>query len=188
LRIIKGGDILQFEMKLIIGLGNPGKKYEQTRHNVGWMVVEKLKSEICEVEAGDEKIVLAKPITYMNQSGEAVKRLLQFNNLTIEQCSNDLYVIHDDLDIPLGSFKIQFGKGPKGHKGVESVERALGTKKFWRVRIGIENRQIKQLEQFQQLEHFTGEEYVLGKFTKEEMKVLEKTIPEVVERLMEKVS
>ena len=185
-------------MYLIVGLGNPGKKYARTRHNVGWMVLgclleklqtpnsklqtnKSLKSKTCKVKIGNQQVVLAKPLTYMNNSGAAVKSLITNYELRI----TNLYLIHDDLDISLGSFKIQFGKGPKEHKGVESVEKALGTKKFWRVRIGIENRSPQLLTPRSE---FTGEEYVLRKFKKEEMKVLDRVTSEVLKTLDEHIS
>ena len=108
----------------------------------------------------------------MNESGKAVKLLCQKHKVS----PKDILVIHDDLDIPLGAFKLQFGKGPKLHNGVASVENYLGTKDFWRLRVGVENRgqQVRS----------RGEEYVLSRFTKEELSVLEsittqKLIPDV---------
>jgi len=194
-------------MKLIIGLGNPGKKYEGTRHNVGWLVLDrmvqklqapssklqknskfkiqkKLKSAIWEEKLGKEKVVLAKPLTFMNNSGEAVKLL----TINYQLSTINLFIIHDDLDIPLGSFKIQFAKGPREHKGVESVERALSTKDFWRVRVGIEGRMSNVLPAQAgkcQMSNVSGEEYVLGEFTAGELRTLEKTIPVVIAKLIE---
>jgi len=193
-------------MILIVGLGNPGKRYAKTRHNLGWLVLEalashdatrnpqpatryqskfkikkRLKSAICETKIGSQQFILAKPLTYMNNSGEAVKKLIGNWKLEI----GNLIVVHDDLDLPLGSFKIQFAKGPKEHKGVKSVERALGTKDFWRVRGGIENRMSKVKCQKSKV---FGEEYVLGKFTREEMEILEKTISLIIEALLEKIN
>ena len=193
-------------MKLIIGLGNPGKKYEGTRHNVGWLVLDalarhetrntrhgtrdkleirrELKSEICEIKISNERVVLAKPLTFMNNSGEAVKLL----TINYQLSTINLFIIHDDLDIPLGSFKIQFAKGPREHKGVESVEKALDTKDFWRVRVGIEGRMSNVLPAQAgkcQMSNVSGEEYVLGEFTAGELRTLEKTIPVVIAKLIE---
>lgn len=186
-------------MKLIVGLGNPGEKYENTRHNVGFFVVDRLSdgdnvSEVngdsIIVEWGEDRqvytrsvsldaktAVLAKPQTFMNESGKAVKFLCQKHKLTPEE----VLVIHDDLDIPLGSYKLQFGKGPRLHNGVTSVENYLGTKDFWRLRVGIENRGQKAVGQ---QVRSTGEDYVLSKFSKEELNVLDslttqKLIPEL---------
>ena len=140
-------------MKLFIGLGNPGNKYKNTRHNVGWMVLDRLvssfqfpiesqlpsfkfeKSFNAEVLKMQD-VLLVKPQTFMNESGKAVKKLVDFYKVDMD----DLYVIHDDLDIKLGEYKIQKGVGPKVHGGVNSIENELGKEDFWRVRIGIDNR------------------------------------------------
>lgn len=186
-------------MKLIAGLGNPGEKYQDTRHNVGFFVLDRLSESgnVGEV-AGDpalvvwhedkgvytlkislapEAAVLAKPQEYMNESGKAVKFICQKHKVLPQA----VLVIHDDLDIPLGSYKLQFGKGPRLHNGVTSVENYLGSKDFWRLRVGIENRGQKVAGQ---QGRSTGEDYVLDKFSKEELEVLEsittqKLIPEV---------
>ncbi len=141
-------------MKLIVGLGNPGEKYEKTRHNLGFMAVDrffkdyqpvgktvwedskKTKSEIAQIEwdgKNIEKVMLAKPKTYMNNSGMAVKLVTSYWQIAI----SDVWVIHDDIDLPLGSIKIRFGGGSAGHKGIQSIIDALGTDKFWRFRLGI---------------------------------------------------
>ena len=149
-------------MKIIVGLGNPGEKYERTRHNLGFLIVEKFlkdfenvvktvwednkkfKSEISELEwsfgsAQDkhgkrvEKVILVKPKTYMNNSGLAVSLISQYFNIS----AFDIWVVHDDVDLPLGSMKIRFGGGSAGHKGVMSIMSSLGTEKFWRFRLGI---------------------------------------------------
>jgi len=136
-------------MKLIIGLGNPGKQYEKTRHNVGWVVLDKLsraltsalysqnnkfKSEISEGEMNGKKIIFAKPQTFMNNSGEAIRTIIDFYKINPE---NDLIVIHDDKDIPLGEVKIQKNKSSAGHNGVQSIINYLKTQNFTRVRIGV---------------------------------------------------
>ncbi len=143
-------------MKLIVGLGNPGEKYEHTRHNLGFMVVEqflkdfepiektiwseskKLKSDIADIEwkpkTGTlEKVILAKPKTYMNNSGMAISLLVTYYRVSIE----NLWVVHDDIDLPVGSLRIRFGGSSGGHRGIESIIERLGTEKFWRVRLGI---------------------------------------------------
>jgi PTH1 family peptidyl-tRNA hydrolase len=183
-------------MKLVVGLGNPGRKYQGTRHNVGFMVldglawqvqnlklkvqncnskfkiIKKYKSEVLEV--GD--IVLAKPQIFMNRSGEAVKKLVTSYNLPVGKARLQvisLFVVHDDLDIELGKYKIQFGKGPRKHNGLQSIYGRLGTKDFWHIRIGIEHR-AKGKEC-----RVSGEEYVLQRFTKEEREVIEQVVSEV---------
>lgn len=143
-------------MKLIVGLGNPGPKYESTRHNVGFLVIEhllkdlepvkksywdkseKLKSEIYVFEnkpkvGKSEKVILAKPITYMNNSGMAVSLLSKYYKIK----PKDIWIIHDEFDLPLGAMKIRFGGSGAGHHGVESVIDALKSDKFWRFRMGI---------------------------------------------------
>ena len=143
-------------MKLIVGLGNPGDKYESTRHNVGFLVVEhllkdlapvkdskwgkeeKLKSEIFQFEyqpkQGEaEKLILAKPLTYMNNSGMAVSLVARYYKVKPE----DIWVVYDELDLPLGNMKIRFGGATAGHHGLDSILNSLGTDKFWRFRMGI---------------------------------------------------
>ncbi len=143
-------------MKLIVGLGNPGKQYEKTKHNLGFMVVEqflkdfepvsktewedskKFKSDIVNLDwqpkhGQMEKVILAKPKTYMNNSGMSVRLLLTFYKLQ----STDVWVVYDDLDLPLGSMKIRFGGASAGHHGVDSIIENLKTDKFWRFRMGI---------------------------------------------------
>ena len=142
-------------MKLIVGLGNPGEKYEKTRHNVGFMVLErflkdyesiretvwedsaKFKSDILQIEwqpkTGEfEKVILAKPKTYMNNSGMAVLLISSFYKIS----PADIWIIHDEFDLPLGSMKIRFGGASAGHHGVESIINILKTDKFWRFRMG----------------------------------------------------
>jgi PTH1 family peptidyl-tRNA hydrolase len=132
---------------VIAGLGNPGEEYTETRHNVGRMALEvfrkahdfplweenkKLHALESEGRIGKEEIVLLEPETYMNKSGVSVKSLI-----TSAQKAERLIVVHDDIDVPLGTLKITFGRGAGGHKGVESIIRALHTKNFIRVRVGI---------------------------------------------------
>lgn len=135
-------------MKLIVGLGNPGKKYEGTRHNVGWDAVsllaqklgasgfhnqDKFKSEITETVFGDEKILLVHPQTFMNASGEAVQALVSFYKLDLK----DLLVVHDEMDYSPGIFAFSIGAGPAGNNGVASIQEMLATKDIARLRIGI---------------------------------------------------
>lgn len=186
-------------MKLIIGLGNPGKKYDNTRHNVGFMVLDKLKTTIFNlkfeiykqtqdpefknskklqaeiVKIGD--LILAKPTTFMNLSGVAVRNLIsQYRNILI---SKNLYVVHDDLDIKLGDYKIEFAHGPLLHNGIASIETELATKDFWRVRIGVDNRSPENRIQ--------GEEYVLQEFTEEEKDILNQTIEKTTKELTQMI-
>jgi len=132
---------------IIVGLGNPGEEYIETRHNMGRMVLDafvktnkfkdwrddkKIKSLITEVRVGKNKALLLKPETFMNKSGEAVKSLVKSKKV-----AETLVVIHDDLDLPLGKVKISFNKSSGGHRGVESIIKAVKTEGFIRLRLGI---------------------------------------------------
>ncbi len=183
-------------MKLIVGLGNPGKEYLQTRHNVGFMVADQLtadhswhknKAGLYEVswlrfnanssdEAERLEIQVIKPQTYMNRSGQAIAAVLGAKR---DLKPDQIYVIHDDLDLALGSFKIQFGTGPKQHRGLISIYEILKTNQFWHVRVGIDNRQGKR--------DLPPEKYVLGKFTQEEKKILSAMTPDLLSQLKTKL-
>ena len=187
---------------LLIGLGNPGEKYKNTRHNAGKRFVEAfanteyriLNTEWKQVQYAEliecEQWILAKPTIFMNESGKAVADLLSRYHVSKIQNSafsiQYLFVAHDDLDIPLGKFKIQFGKGSKLHKGILSVEQALGTKEFWRIRIGIENR-LKGQKVDRLKNEDSGEDYVLERFSAEEKRILEAVFPEIRKKLLENV-
>lgn len=169
-------------MQYIVGLGNPGAQYQHSRHNVGWQYLEYLRSE---VEAPDfspkakfhaelsvqSPLVLCKPTTYMNNSGRAVAALVQFYekdrvNTSFQQHAWDnVCVVHDDLDIPLGSCKLQFGTGPKVHNGINSIREYIGTD-FWYLRIGVDGRAG--------LRTLPGHEYVLQPFLPAERVEIEK--------------
>lgn len=166
-------------MKVIVGLGNPGDKYKNNRHNVGFLVLDRLievrteskfESLVCKV--GDT--LLVKPQTFVNRSGVAVSEIVNFYKVS----TDDLIVVHDDLDIRLGEYKIQKGIGPKIHNGVNSIEECLGRKDFWRVRVGIDNRPMANGEW-----RMVGEDYVLADFTLEENAVLDKVIKIIVDEL-----
>jgi PTH1 family peptidyl-tRNA hydrolase len=158
-------------MKLIIGLGNPGEKYRYTRHSVGLVVVEKLSKLKL-----PKNVIVKESGLFMNLSGVFVRSQLAKYHIK----ESDLYVIHDDLDIPLGSYKIQFGVGPKVHNGINSIESELGTKDFWRVRVGIENRKSG--------ENILGEEYVLENFSVEEKKILDSVVNKICDDLSDKLT
>lgn len=196
-------------MKLIVGLGNLGEKYQYNRHNVGFMFVDYLvneltplrpskrdfggasgfkddkysHSELAKLVINNKEIILSKPQVFMNRSGITVKQLIKrLKPAPNRTCSGlglnveSLTVIHDDLDIPLGKFKIQKGSGPKLHNGIESIEKSLGTKDFWRVRIGIDNRAGCRM--------VAGETYVLKNFLTEERNIL---LTEVFPKLLSQV-
>lgn len=177
------------DMKLIVGLGNPGEKYSKNRHNVGFMVVDKLAkkviSEKWEVKSKfDAEIVqtkeyiLAKPQTFMNDSGVAVAAIANFYKIDPE----DIYIIHDDLDIALGSYKIAKGKGPKVHNGLSSVIEKIGTDQYTNVRVGVENREVRGNG------GIPGVVYSLQDFTDAERKIVDEVIAKIVDELMRVVS
>ncbi len=166
-------------MKLLVGLGNPGEKYAKNRHNVGFMFLDwvdgdvvwreekKFYGMVAEIKVGDEKYLLLKPSTFMNDSGKAVAAVVNFYKLNV----SDVFVVHDDLDISFGSWKIQQGKGPKVHNGITSVEESLGDVNFWRVRIGVDGRDPKN--------RIDGYSYVLQDFTGEEQEKLNQVFEEI---------
>lgn len=155
---------------IYFGLRNPGKQYEATRHNAGAVVLDalaagwgvqfaakkKLRADVAVVKA--RQVVLAKSQTFMNESGDAVSQVLRFFSDTQQvEGLQSLFVFHDDLDLALGSYKIQFGTGPKVHNGLHDCYRALGTDQFWHVRIGIDERQGDR--------SIPGKSYVLQKLS-----------------------
>jgi len=154
-------------MLLIVGLGNPGKKYERTRHNVGYIFIDELEKQ----NLGG--FSLSKTDTFMNESGKAVKKLISKSKFLIS--NSNLIIVHDDIDLPLGEFKIQKGRGAAGHKGVQSIIDSLGTKDFWRVRIGICPKEGKPKN---------VEKFVLQKFTKDEERILGGVISEITNLLI----
>jgi len=174
-------------MILVVGLGNPGKKFEKTRHNVGFRAVDgfqeknnfpvfklskKYLAEISEGALGDAKVILAKPQTFMNNSGRAVKLLTKSYKLK----TGSLFVIHDDIDLPLGKIRISVGRSSAGHKGVESMIRELKTKDFVRFRVGIKPEKVENRKQ-------EIEKFVLEKFSKNEEKNLGGVIKEAIEAI-----
>ncbi len=156
-------------MKLIVGLGNPGEKYKNNRHNVGYMVIDKLKN-LKTKELKNLKIF--KSQNFMNDSGSFVKDLIsKYPSILV----SDVYIVHDDLDLPLGTWKMQFAKGPKDNGGINDMEQKLGTEDFWRVRVGGDNRNPEN--------RTSGEEYVLEDFTLNERVILDKVIGEICKKL-----
>jgi len=157
-------------MMLIIGLGNPGKKYENTRHNIGSRIVGELES------LNLKNVVLAKPKTFMNESGKVIKTLIKtyLPNNAMAELRRQLFIIHDDIDLPLGKIRIVKNRGAGGHKGVESIIRELKTKNFIRFRIGIQPKFGKPKN---------PEKFVLQKFNKEEEKILKEVVEKTVEAI-----
>ena len=128
------------KIKIVVGLGNPGRAYECTYHNVGLLALETLSTKAFRRLLSKHfsfsttgAFTLVKPLTYMNLSGAAVRAALLYFNVKPES----MLVVHDDSDIPLGAYKFSFGRGAAGHRGIESLIRELGTKDFWRFRVGI---------------------------------------------------
>jgi len=167
------------DIRLLVGLGNPGKEYEKTRHNVGFMVIDELVkslrakkpseealSLVYKIRIGGKEVFLAKPLTYMNNSGAAVYNLLEEYGLSPEQ----MIVIYDDLDLPLGTIRLRLKGSSGGHKGVESIIKYIGTQNFPRLRIGIGRPKKKE----------DVVKYVLSPFSQEEEKVINQVIKKAV--------
>ncbi|MFH1601500.1 MAG: aminoacyl-tRNA hydrolase [Candidatus Shapirobacteria bacterium] len=163
---------------LVLGLGNPEKEYQDNRHNTGKQFLDfldqnnelnwqKRKDLLCFLAKKDD-LYLAKSLTYMNDSGQAAQALVKKLKVKL----NNFYLAHDELDLKLGEYKISFGKSSALHKGVLSVERELKSKDFWRVRIGVDNRDSEN--------RIAGERYVLQDFRSEEEKKLKKVFEEII--------
>ena len=158
-------------MKLIVGLGNPGIEYEHTRHNIGFMFLnyitdnaefkmnKKNKALQYEMTINGEKVIFIKPLTFMNNSGEAIIKYLNFYKLE----PSDLLVIQDDLDMETGKYKLLFNRGDGGHNGIKSIILNLQSREFLRLKIGISKANI------------ATKDYVLSNFTKEELETLNAT-------------
>ena len=182
-------------MILVAGLGNPGKEFLNTRHNIGrdvaaafckktglpdFRVEKKWKAEISGGKIGKEKIVILLPDTFMNKSGNAVAPAARFFKIK----PKNIFLIHDDADIPLGRAKLSYAKHSAGHKGVESVIRALKTRDFWRFRIGIAGKRDIPAEKLV-LRGFTPEETLLAKkITKKTVEAIEITLSDGPEKTM----
>jgi peptidyl-tRNA hydrolase, PTH1 family len=165
---------------LIIGLGNPGREYRETRHNIGFMVLDRLavklnarftrlqsKALVASVNYLDRKIILAKPQTFMNLSGQSVQGLIHFYKLPLE----NLLIAHDDLDLPVGTIRIRPDGGSAGQKGMSSTIERLGTDEFPRLRLGI-GRPPGQMQ---------APDYVLQDFSNADLTVISETLNRAVE-------
>lgn len=216
-------------MKIIIGLGNPGEEYQESRHNIGFRVVDyiskkyggsfhfdkKSNSEISEIKidpvksakdgaalrqfnrVNGERVLLVKPQTFVNNSGEAVKKLMKNcpdsalrnrgSSISQREIGKNLVVIHDDLDIPFGKMKLSFGRSSGGHKGVESVIRALKSEKFYRVRFGTFNSQLVKIRKIKDKKKRLGEmnKFVISSFGSSEKPKLNKLIKEAAEKVLQ---
>ena len=165
-------------MKIIFGLGNPGTRYEHTRHNAGSIAIDaflkgvqtiscesKFKGVVCEVHFHNTKTFFVKPKTYMNNSGEAVLEICKFYKIDI---ARDLLVIHDEIDLPLGEIRTTNSSRAAGHNGVQNIIDILGSQDFHRIRIGVEGRANK--------DQFPTHEYVLQPFSEAEFTLLKQTV------------
>ena len=157
-------------MKIIVGLGNPGERYAQTRHNIGWMVVDeaarrndvalttvKFEAFFGSGRLGDETVAFLKPLTYMNDSGASVQAAANFFNCPAQE----LLVICDDINLPPGTLRVRRGGSAGGHRGLASIEERLGTQEYSRLRIGVGRGLLEDQR-----------EHVLSRFAREEMEVI----------------
>ncbi|MEA3449643.1 MAG: aminoacyl-tRNA hydrolase [Patescibacteria group bacterium] len=178
-------------MKIIIGLGNPGGKYKNTRHNAGFMLLDKIieekglawkeKDKWQSVFAENNDAIYVKPMTYMNNSGEAVRKVIDYYKLlpkklgllTIKNynLTDNLTVIHDEIDLPLGKYKTSLNSRSAGHRGVDSVINHLKTKNFKRIRIGVMGDKPEQMPM---------KNYVLSRFQKSEIKTLKNIFENII--------
>jgi PTH1 family peptidyl-tRNA hydrolase len=178
-------------MKLIVGLGNPGFLYARNRHNIGFMCASHLaksqgirfdkKQGHARTGIGNIKgrrVVLARPQTYINASGESVTALARKLNVT----PADIIVIHDDLDLPPGKIRLRLGGNSGGHKGIDSIIARLGSRDFYRVRVGIGRPDIPAGSPAEKEEAIIA--YVLSDFTPEEKKIIDTAIPEVSQAIV----
>lgn len=161
-------------MKLIVGLGNPGKEYDNTRHNIGFMAIDnylknkagdsfktKFNGNYVDINVDGEKIIFLKPQKYMNLSGEVVKEFVNFYKIDIR----DLLIISDDLDMPCGKIRLRERGSSGGHNGLKNIETHLGTTEYKRLKIGVGNNK-----------EINTKDYVLGHFNKEELDIISSTI------------
>lgn len=157
-------------MKLVVGLGNPGKEYENTRHNIGFNMIDsylsyknindswskKFDGEYIQTNINGEKVIFLKPHTFMNLSGNSVRKICDYFNIDI----SDIIVICDDLDLNVGNFKVKANGSCGGHNGLRDIENKMGSQEYKRLKIGISKNK-----------DFDTKDYVLGKFSKEELDI-----------------
>lgn len=157
-------------MRLVVGLGNPGKEYANTRHNIGFQLVDaivknkgiefnksKFNAKYCECNINEEKVIFIKPLSYMNLSGSVVAEFVSYYKIP----SQNVLVIQDDLDMNVGRVKIVYNSSSGGHNGIKDIERCLGTKEYIRIKIGIANDK-----------NVDTKDYVLGNFSQAELEIL----------------
>jgi len=174
-------------VKLIVGLGNPGRSYARHRHNIGFMALnhfartegikfdkKKGLARIGTGKAADNEVVLARPQTFMNESGQSLSRLVKKFDIDL----NDLIVIHDDLDLPLAKIRISHGSSSGGHKGINSIIQELGSQDFIRIRVGIGRPDKPEISEDDVIA------YVLSDFSPKEKRAIDKIIPNVSEAIL----
>jgi peptidyl-tRNA hydrolase, PTH1 family len=168
------------KMRLIVGLGNPGKQYDKTRHNIGFEIIDKL-SESLNIpldqaklkglygigHVNGEKLLLLKPLTYMNLSGESIRAVMDYYHISLD----DLLVIYDDLDLPVGKIRLRQKGSAGGHNGIKSTIAHLGSQEFKRIRVGIDRPPAGM----------SVPDYVLGRFREDELKIMDDVIKKCVE-------
>lgn len=163
------------DIKLIIGLGNPDKKYANTYHSAGFLFIDYLKENPVKLKVKSLKFKVLKSDEYMNNSGTFVAQAMKKEGVK----SEELLIAHDDSDLELGTYKLQSGRGAAGHHGVESIQAALKTNDFWRLRIGIR----PKADLSAGARRAKAEEFVLKKISPENKKILERVFEEVVDKL-----
>ncbi|MFA5013350.1 MAG: aminoacyl-tRNA hydrolase [Candidatus Paceibacterota bacterium] len=183
-------------MILIVGLGNPGEQYKYTRHNTGFTVLDELakaigfddfqlnkdwKSLTTKGVINEKDVILIKPQTFMNESGKSVKKIVSYFKIK----PGNIYVVHDEADLPLGTFKIKEGGTSAGHKGVQSIIDELGTKDFFRFRVGIESEDPSFRIPIEKREGL--ESVVLKNFSAEEITPLSEAIKQTVNAIISKI-
>ena len=159
-------------MKLVVGLGNPGKEYVNTRHNVGFMIIDKYlednnvswQNKFNGFIYKDNSVIYLKPMTYMNNSGESVKMVVDYYNIDI----NDILIIQDDLDMQFGTYKVKKNSESGGHNGIKSIINNLNSKEFGRLKVGIKNDLNIRI---------MADKFVLGKFSNDELEAFNKSMP-----------
>ena len=166
-------------MKMIVGLGNPGKQYERTRHNSGFMAIDKVaeklnlnidKKEFAALTAKNNQVILVKPQTYMNNSGEAVSQIMKYYHIDI----NDLLIIYDDLDLKYGKLRLRLKGSSGGHNGIKSIINYIHSENFKRIRIGIEKNPLIETA-----------DYVLGKVEKDKQQLFDDSIEKASQAAIE---
>jgi len=158
-------------LKLIVGLGNPGREYDKTRHNIGFMAIDRIVDSLgisfdknkfgglyCTTNVSGEKVMFLKPQEYMNLSGNVVGRFVDYFDIDV----SDILIIHDDLDMDVGKIRFRSHGSSGGHNGLKNIEANLGTREYSRLKIGISNNK-----------NYDTKDYVLGKFSSDDIKVLD---------------